>query len=108
MEHHFLLTYSVHPVDSSDAQDVEKANKVRNDIAKIGDWEKLDNIETVFAGDMALFGENLSKRRQARIQVEELFVPILENHRASKYHVKISCALMVDGLGQPIIFNVEN
>ncbi|MCT8869297.1 hypothetical protein AAEH72_16115 [Shewanella xiamenensis] len=108
MKHHFLLTYSVHPVDSGDSQDVEKANKVRNDIAKIEAWEKLDNVETVFTGDMSLHGENLAKRRLARITVEELFVPILENHRASKYYVKISCALMVDGLGQPIIFNVEN
>lgn len=106
MDHHFLLTYSVHP-STNFTSDVEKANKVRNDIAKIEAWEKLENVETVLTGEISLYGIDSDKRKDAQKEVDKQFVSILKRHEAKSNDVTISCALMVDGLGKPIIFKVE-
>lgn len=106
MEHHFLLTYSVHPQDPDDNIDVDKANKVRNDIAKINVWRKLDDVETVFTGEMNLTGDNVTMRARAISKVRDKFEDILREHGAKSAYVKINCVLMVDGLGTPIIFEV--
>jgi hypothetical protein len=107
---HFLLTYSVHAQYPNIPSDAEKADKVRNDIAKIDDvnWDKLKDVETTFSGNIDLIGEIEYKRRKVKLEVTNRFVEILKEHKSGPQDVIIHCALMVDGLGQSIVFNVTN
>ncbi|MCU8005264.1 hypothetical protein [Shewanella sp. SM96] len=104
----FLLTYSVHPQDPSYQSDVDKAGKVRNDIAKIKKWDKLDDVETTFVGNMLVLGDTNHKRKLAELEVKSQFIPILKEHKSGSLDVIIHCALMVDGLGQAMTFDVVN
>ncbi len=111
MDHLFLLTYSVRAQYPHIEADVDKADKVRNDIAKLDayNWEKLNDVETTFKGSMYLHqGTTTGKRKGAETQVNDMFIPILKDRESGSLDVVINCAIMVDGLGEAITFDVVN
>ncbi|MEX5410420.1 hypothetical protein [Atlantibacter hermannii] len=104
----FLLTYSVEAQTSYD-QDIEKANKVRRDIADLDIWEKIGEVETTFKGRMNISGATESeKKKSAKKVVEEQFLPILRERKAGSYDVKIHCALMTGNIEKPFDFTIED
>ena len=102
MNHHFQLTYSVHPLDD----DESSAAKARKVIAtEIPSTEKLDKIETTLVEKIPLSSllKNSEKRKQAKKFVEDKVTKILHKHKIYK---DVYLSLMVDGLGKHIVFKV--
>lgn len=107
MLNNFLLTYSVKAQSVLDS-DKEKANKVRDDIAELDCWSKLDEVETTFSGKMNVNGSSDNERKSsAKKQVDDVFLPILKKHDAASYDVKIYCAMMVGNIDLPFEFIVK-
>lgn len=103
----FLLTYSVEAQTSFDS-DIEKASKVRRDIAELDSWEKTDGVETTFKGKMRISGvTETEKKRIARRLVEEQFLPVLRERNARSENVIIRCVLMTGNVEQPFDFTIE-
>ncbi|WHS97805.1 MAG: hypothetical protein LZT29_00682 [Pantoea stewartii] len=108
MFQNFLLTYSV-KAQSVISSDQEKAAKVRNDIAELTCWTKLEEVETTFSGRAYITGTNDSeKKSSAKAEIEEQFLPILKKHDAYSYDVKIYCAMMLEYLDKPFEFIIKN
>lgn len=104
----FLLTYSVR-AQTSVSSDKEKADSVRDEIADLDIWTKLDTVETTFAGRMYVTGlSDSDKKKKAVANVEEVFLPILKKHLASRYDVQITCAILTGNIEQPFEFVVKN
>ncbi|HCR2009267.1 TPA: hypothetical protein ONC52_001058 [Enterobacter asburiae] len=104
----FLLTYSVR-AQTSASSDKEKADSVRDEIADLDVWTKLETVETTFAGKMYVTGLSVSdKKKKAVANVEEVFLPILKKHSAYSYDVQITCALLTGNIEQPFEFVVKN
>ena len=57
---HFLITYSISPIEGSDNA-AKIADKVRKGIANIEspDWVKLSTVETTFSGRVTLTAETV-------------------------------------------------
>lgn len=108
MYQNFLLTYSV-KAQTVVSSDKEKAEKVRNDIAELTCWTKLEEVETTFSGRAYISGATESlKKSSAKDEIEEQFLPILKKHDASSYDVKIHCAMMIENLDKPFEFIIKN
>lgn len=108
MLQYFLLTYSVY-APYKIQEDIDKANRVRDSIAETHHWNKLKSVETTFSGVMDISGDNQSSMRKSAIKnVKDVFLPILEKHNVKINDVKISCAIMVEDVGEAYEFIVEN
>lgn len=108
MLNNFLLTYSVKAQDYLESNK-EKASKVRDEIAELNCWDKLDEVETTFRGEINASGSLDSERKKSAIRaVEEQFQPVLKKHHASSHKVKIFCAMMLDNVDIPFYFTIEN
>ena len=108
MFQNFLLTYSV-KAQTVASSDQEKAAKVRNDIADLSCWTKLEEVETTFSGRAYITGTTDSeKKSSAKGEIEEQFLPILKKHGANYYDVKIHCAMMIEYLDKPFEFIIKN
>lgn len=108
--YHFLLTYSVKAQYPDIEDDVKKANKVRDKISDISQWDKLENVETTFKGDIYLYDSDSiqAKKNNAVKEVKNKFLPILKECQSEKLDVRIDCAMIVDSLGECLIFKVIN
>jgi hypothetical protein len=107
MDQYFLLTYSVKAVTSQDG-DIEKASYVRDDIGALKCWVKVDHVETTFAGMAEISGmSDEAKKKCAIKEVEKQFVPVLKQHDATHWNVRIYCAMMVGSIKVPFEFFVE-
>ena len=99
--YHFLLTYSVSPVNKLLSSHRDSSDAMRKKIAQIDEnlWTKLVDVETTFIGTMYLTGDsNILKRVQARKQVIKVFKDLIVEHN-SLDKVNVDIALMVNGLG---------
>ncbi|EHK4786560.1 TPA: hypothetical protein NJ546_004447 [Vibrio parahaemolyticus] len=107
---HFLLTYSVKAQYPILEDDVKKANKVRDKIADISQWDKLENVETTFKGSIYLydFDSIQTKKNDAVKEIKNNFLPILKECQSGRLDVRIDCAMLVDGLGECLMFEVIN
>lgn len=104
---YFLLTYTVNAMSNYEG-DIEKATKVRKDIAEIEDWNKSKNNETTFRGIIKVDGETeSSKRNSARNQVSSKFLEILKKHKANKDDVIIYCTMMIESVSESFEFEVK-
>jgi hypothetical protein len=103
----FIFTYSVSPrgVDDEDKyRKTKQANKVRDEIAEIrkNGWAKLKKVETTFAGDMWLSGQDVSEKRiEAKKIVEKEIRNVIDEFNAYD-DTWVYIALMIDGLGEHI------
>jgi len=103
----FLLTYSV-KAHQSTVSCQNLADKVRKRIERLDveGWTKLENVETVFSGDISLTSGLISEKiREATKQVKQVFLDQLKNENAYS-DVDIYAVLMVNGLGESIEFSV--
>jgi hypothetical protein len=88
--------------------DKEKADSVRDEIADLDVWTKLETVETTFAGKMYVPGlSDSDKKKKAVGNVEEVFLPILKKHSAYSNDVQITCALLTGNIEQPFEFVVK-
>ncbi|ELT7225602.1 hypothetical protein [Vibrio metoecus] len=108
--YNFLITYSVKALFPQYEDDVKKANKVRDKISEISEWDKLENIETTFKGDIYLYDSDSlqTKKNKAVKEVKDKFLSILKECQSGRLDVRIDCAMIVDGLGECFIFEVIN
>jgi hypothetical protein len=103
----FLFTYSVTPRGDTSAAD-RAAARARRAIANIeyGDWLKIPDIETAFSGKLHLSNISLkSKRDEAESTVRDEIRRVLDLHEAYS-DTWTEVALMVDGLGECILFRL--
>lgn len=108
MLNNFLLTYSVQAQGNLDSNK-DTASNVRDEIARLNCWDKLDEVETTFTGKIDVSGSSDSERKKSAIRaVEEQFQPFLKKHHASSRNVKIFCAMMLDNVDIPFDFTIEN
>ncbi|MGC1020252.1 hypothetical protein WKH71_05245 [Pantoea agglomerans] len=106
MELNFLLTYSV-KAPSEKAEDIQKASKVRVEIADIEFWSKHNDVETTFMGSMVVDGyADSTKKNNAINKVTEKLLPILKKHSLKSGDVKIYCVMMLQNLEQPFDFTI--
>lgn len=104
---YFLLTYSV-KAQTGYERDIKKAEKVRNDIAKITEWNKSENNETTFMGIISVNGATEeSRQNSAKKEVESKFLEILKEHEASKYSVIIYCSMMIESADRYFEFEIS-
>ncbi|WP_337241751.1 hypothetical protein [Proteus faecis] len=104
---YFLLTYSV-KAQTGYESDIKKAEKVRNDIAKITEWDKSENNETTFMGVISANGVTEESRKNfAKKEVESKFLEILKEHDASKYDVIIYCSMMIESAARYFEFEIS-
>lgn len=109
MQKDFLLTYSVKNKYPNIDTDREKADKVRREIAQLTCWNKLEEVETTFTGNMDINGATDSeKKSSAKKNIRDQFIPILAKHGAKTLDVTIYCAIMIAGVGGVYEFEVEN
>lgn len=104
MDHHFQLTYSVHPRHD----DENSAAKARKVIAtEIPSTEKLEKIETTLVGEIPLTSslDNSEKRKKAEKFIADEVEKILKKHEIYS-DVDVYLSLMVDKLGKHIVFDV--
>lgn len=107
MFQNFLLTYSVKAVTDHEI-DIQKASKVRSDIADIKIWDKANDVETTFLGTMEVSGFSESAKKQNAVkQVRDEFRPILEKHNARADDVLIHCVMMLKNIELPFHFTIE-
>jgi hypothetical protein len=107
MNRNFLLTYSVR-ASTDIPSDLEKAEKVRNKIAALDCWKKLENVETTFTGTMSITGHSDSdKKSSAKTAVKNEFEPILREFKASFLDVVIYCAIMIESVNEPYEFVIK-
>ncbi len=107
MLQNFLLTYSVKAVTDHDV-DIQKASKVRADIAGIEIWDKAIDVETTFMGMMEVSGfADSAKKENAAKKVRDEFRPILEKHNARASDVLIHCVMMLKNIELPFHFTIE-
>ena len=100
-KHYLQLTYSVIP----DANRGDEAAKVRRALRK-DNYRTVDNLETVLIGT-AEFDKTKKEdqRKEAQKGVKDFITSILKEEEAESY-VTVHCCLMVDGLGEPMIFSI--
>lgn len=99
--HSFMFTYSVSP--NGDSTYAEKtADKVRRSIASIHllDWQKLDHVETTFAGYLQLKSFSTTDKRAEALEFVTDQMRSVLLHAEAFNDVWVSVALMVDGLGR--------
>lgn len=105
-DHCFLFTYSVSSIGHDDA----KAKAVRDKIAEISieAWEKLVNVETTFAGRIELAAtDEYFQRKEARRIIKDVLEDIVKQLDNSRHRqTEINVALMVEGLGAAMEFEV--
>jgi hypothetical protein len=103
--HCFLLTYTVKTRDNSYSSQ-EKTDFVRQEMSEIDCWVKLSNVETTFSGYFNL-DETIkcNKKNEAKEKIILKIKSILNKYDAF-YEVDVQCAIMVEGLGEPISFYV--
>ncbi|ORJ47806.1 hypothetical protein B2M27_23945 [Kluyvera intermedia] len=104
---HFLMTYTV-KAQTGRQSDIDKAEAVRRQIAniKMDKWEKTPDVETTFWGEIPKKGATDEEKMNAACDVvESLFMPILEEEKASIKSVKILCAMMISSMTTP--FTIE-
>lgn len=105
---HFLLTYSVKS-QSTCRPDIEKAERVRRNIAAIDIWEKMPDVETAFRGEV-YFSHNTSSEKEriklASMQVEDILFPILAEAKAFEEDVVVYCVMMVTGVSEAFGFRI--
>ncbi|GBO49472.1 hypothetical protein MFFDBJGM_02490 [Pectobacterium versatile] len=107
MSNNFILTYSV-VAQSTLNSDKEKAQKVRDKIATLGDWNKLTDVDTVFTGNINAYGiDDTAKKKQAKLIVTNEILPILKEFTAPKTDVIVYCAMMLDNVKQPFEFDIK-
>ncbi|MCK7343278.1 hypothetical protein [Enterobacter kobei] len=105
---YFLLTYSVTAPYKLDS-DIAKANNVRDAIAEVDEWKKLEKVETTFSGIMEIPDTTeTEKRRAAKRNVKNVFKPILQRYEAEELDVSIYCAIMVEDMGDVYEFTIVN
>lgn len=103
----FLFTYSVTPRGDTVAAE-KAAARARRAIASIeyGDWLKIPDIETAFLGNVNLSCVTIkSKRDEAENTVRDEIRKVLDLHDAYNDTWTV-VALMVDGLGECILFRL--
>lgn len=101
----FLFTYSVSPRGDTDLAD-KAAAKARRSIANIEyeDWIKIPDIETAFTGKLHLSCASIkNKRNEAENIVRDELRKVLDLHNVYS-DTWTEVALMVDGLGECILF----
>lgn len=101
----FLFTYSVSPRGDTTAAD-KAAARARRAIANIecGDWLKIPEIETAITGKVFLSCVSIkNKRDEAENIVRDELRKALDFHEAYA-DTWTEVALMVDGLGECILF----
>lgn len=105
----YLLSYSVKPQHSWDDTHKEKADNVRNKIARITEkgWTKLEDIETTFKGSFDAQAISEEQRKAAAIKfVESRFIEILQSYKATRSEVKIDCAMMISEVKESFKFTI--
>lgn len=103
--HTFLFTYSVSPVHQIDKS---IADVIRERIARLhgkNGWKKLDNVETVFKGEIYLASSLLkNKQEEAERDITNILKTVFDITYPD-YKVYVHVALLVDGLKDVIEFS---
>lgn len=102
-----LFTYSVSPNGDTVAAD-KAAARARRAISNIeyGDWLKIPDIETAITGNIYLSKIGIkNKRDEAEDIVRDELRKVLDLHEAY-FETWTEVALMVDGLGECILFRL--
>jgi hypothetical protein len=103
--HTFLFTYSVSSVHQTDKS---IADVIRERIARLdgkNGWKKLDNVETVFKGEIYLVSSLLkNKQEEAERDITNILKTVFDI-TYPEYKVYVHVALLVDGLEDVIEFS---
>ena len=108
MTRNFLLTYSV-KVKRNSMECERAARHVRDKIASIDNlyWSKQSEVETTFSGLIDVQGDSHESRRQhAKRHFSQVLIECLEGIPHA-HHPELNVVTLVDGLGDPIKFDVE-
>ncbi|QXG25332.1 hypothetical protein KTT56_00240 [Pseudomonas viridiflava] len=103
--YNLLFTYSISPRSDTVASE-KAAARARRAIADMeyGDWLKIPDIETAITGKIHLSEVSIKdKRRKAEDIVQDELIKVLKLHEAYS-DTWTEVALMVDGLGECILF----
>ncbi|MCE0968874.1 hypothetical protein [Pseudomonas sp. NMI4491_12] len=108
MMRNFLLTYSVRGARNS-IECERAARHVRDKIASIDNlyWSKKLEVETTFSGFIGVLGSSHQSRRQhAKRHFSQVLADCL-NGIPHAHLPELHVVALVDGLGDPIEFDVE-
>lgn len=104
--HDYLFTYTVSPLVNGTEADAQKVRRAIRDIKKNG-WEKLDKLETTFAGEIDIPAYSTDgKRSDAKKQVTIVLKAARDSVDVNGSQVDIHVALLVDKLGSYIGFTI--
>ncbi|MCP2054862.1 UNVERIFIED_ORG: hypothetical protein J3D59_004722 [Pseudomonas fluorescens] len=104
----FMFSYSVKVKRESEAHE-KIAQAVRAKIATIPniDWTKLDKVETTIKGLISISGDSLEAKRKCAQHIVNKELALILEEVGREYPPRIHVALIVDGLGDVILFEVE-
>lgn len=106
----FLLTYSVSPINKTEASEAEAQIIRRNirNLEKRDDWNRISNIETAFDGELYVYGSDIQeKRNDAEEKIETILKGVFEEPNVPKdalNRMYVYVVLFVDGLDGSIEF----
>lgn len=102
----FLFTYSIVALDLTN-ESQELANSIRQKLnkSKISNWNKLDNVETAFSGSLTIKSASTKEMRKDAMLVIKNELRTVVRHFEAGLDVQVYVALMVQGLGETIIFD---
>jgi hypothetical protein len=84
------------------------ADKVRRDIAtmRFSDWNKLDNVETTFVGNLELKLAGVTNKRNEALEVIKGQIETVMRNASGYQDVWVHGAFLVDGLGSQVEFSI--